>query len=128
MEANLAGARSLTVIRRTRTGDEDETPQAAFYVTSHPPEKGCAKRFGGLARGHWGGCEIRNHWVRDHCMREDKTRSKNHNLNCTLAGLRVCLIVIKSLLHPDESWPALQERCQRYPDIAFNAVAKLRAK
>lgn len=128
MEANLPGSRSLVVIRRTSTGAEGETPKTAFYVTSHPPEKGCAKRFARLARGHWAGCEIRNHWIRDHCMREDKTRSKNYNLNCALAGLRVCLIAIKSLLFTDQSWPALQERCQRYPDIAFSAVAKLRRK
>lgn len=69
-----------------------------------------------------------NHWVRDHCMREDKTRSKNYNLNGALAGLRVCLITIKSLLYPDLSWPALQEQCQRDPSIAFRAIAKLRSK
>jgi hypothetical protein len=57
-------------------------------------------------------------------MREDKTRSKNHQLNCALAGLRVCLIAIKALLFPDQSWPSLQERCQRDPSIAFRAIAK----
>lgn len=116
------------VVRRTRTGEKDETPKTAFYITTHPPGEGCAQRFARLARGHWGGSEIRNHWVRDHCMREDRTRSKNYNLNCALTGLRLCLILIKSLLYPDESWPALQERCQRYPDIPYRAVAKLKAK
>ena len=52
--------------------------------------------------------EIRNHRVRDHCMREGKNRSKDYNRNCALAGLRVGLLVIKSLLYPQESWPALQ--------------------
>jgi hypothetical protein len=128
LEANLPGARSLAVIRRTRTGEPDEVPTTAFYITSHPSEKGCATEFVSLARGHWCGCKIRNHWVRDHCMREDDTRSKKYNLNCTLAGLRVCLITIKSLLYPEQSWPSLQERCQRDPSIAFRAIAKLRAK
>ena len=50
----------------------------AFYVTSQGPTPGCARRFGELARGHWGGCENRNHWVRDVCMREDKTRQSEH--------------------------------------------------
>ena len=100
----------------------------AFYISSLAPEEGCAKNFGQLARGHWGGCEIRNHWIRDHCMREDKTRSKNYNLNCALAGLRVCLITIKSLVYPTQNWHELQERCQRDPTIAFRAVAKMRAK
>lgn len=128
MEAGLPGARSLVVVRRTRTADDGEAPRAYFYVTSHPPEPGCAQRFARLVRGHWAGCEILNHWTRDHCMREDRTRSKNYRLNCALAGLRCCLIAIKSLLHPDESWPSLQERCQRNPTIAFQAVAKLRSK
>ena len=128
LEANLPGARSLIVIKRTRTTDPEEVPQIAFYISSITPEKGCAERFAKLARGHWGGCEIRNHWVRDHCMREDKTRSKNYNLNCALAGLRVCLITIKSLLYPTHSWPEIQERCQRDPTIAFRAVTKMRTK
>ena len=100
----------------------------AFYTTDLEPEKGCAQTFGELARGHWGGCEIRNHWVRDHCMREDKTRSKNYNINCALAGLRVCLIAIKAAVFPDQSWPAIQERCQRDPALAFKAITKLRVK
>ena len=128
LEANLPGCRSLVVIKRTRTTDPEEVPQTAYFTTDHPPQTDCAKRFAELATGHWGGSEIRNHWVRDHCMREDKTRSKNHNLNCALAGLRVCLITIKALLFPDESWPSIQERCQREPSIAFQAIAKLKAK
>lgn len=103
-------------------------PEVAFYITSIEPGKGSAEKFAQLARGHWGGSEIRNHWVRDHCMREDKTRSKNYNLNCALAGLRACLITIKSLLYPDKSWPEIQELSQRDPDIAFKAIAKMQAK
>lgn len=128
MEAGLPGARSLVAVQRTRTGEPGEVPETAYYITSHPPARGCAPTFANLARGHWGGCEIRNHWIRDHCMREDKTRSKNYNLNCALAGLRVCLISIKTLIYPKESWPCLQERCMRNPSIAYNAVVKLRSK
>ena len=103
-------------------------PEVAYFTTDIPPQPECAKRFGELARGHWGGCEIRNHWVRDHCMREDDTRSKNYNLNCNLAGLRVCLIVIKSIVFPQESWPSIQERCQRDPGLAYRAIIKLQSK
>lgn len=118
----------MAVIHRTRTGEDDEVPTIAYFITSHPPAKGCARAFGDLARGHWGGAEIRNHWVRDHCMREDHTRSKSHKLNCALSGLRVCLITIKALLYPHESWPSLQERCQHDPAIPFNAIVKIRSK
>lgn len=116
------------VIERTSTFDEDEAPTIAFYTTSHPPAPGCARHFAELARGHWGGSESRNHWVRDACMREDKTRSKNYNLNCNLSALRVCLVALKADLHPELSWPELQERCQHNPRIPLQALLKHRSK
>jgi hypothetical protein len=79
-----------------------------------------------LTRGHWGGSESRNHWVRDACLREDKTRSKNYHLNCNLSARRVCLVALKAELHPEPSWPALQERCQHHPRI--QALVKHRSK
>jgi len=54
-------------------------------------------------RSHWGGCEIRNHWVRDAIFEEDSTRSKNVNLNGNLAILRGALVALKALLVPDRS-------------------------
>lgn len=128
MEAGLPGARSLVVIERTSTFERSEESTIAFYTTSHPPVRGCARRFAELARGHWGGCESRNHWVRDACMREDDTRSKNYNLNCNLSALRVCLVAIKADLHSQSSWPELQERCQHNPNIPFKALAKHSSK
>lgn len=116
------------VIERTSTFDDEEEPTLAFYVTSHAPTPGCARRFGDLARGHWGGSESRNHWIRDACMREDRTRSKNYHLNCNLSALRVCLVAIKADLHPKPSWPALQERCQHKPSIPFQALVNHRSK
>jgi hypothetical protein len=56
-------------------------------------------------------------------MREDNTRSKNDHLNCNLSALRVCLVALKADLHPDSSWPKLQERCQHDPHIPFQALA-----
>ncbi|HEX9595260.1 MAG TPA: hypothetical protein VF982_00140, partial [Anaerolineales bacterium] len=52
LEAGLPGARSLVVIERTTTFDENEEPTIAFYITSHCPTPGSARRFGELARGH----------------------------------------------------------------------------
>lgn len=128
LEARLSGARSLVVIERTSTFDEAEEPTVAFYITSHSPVADCARFFGNLARGHWGGCESRNHWVRDACMREDKTRSRNFNINCNLSALRVCLLAIKAHLHPEPSWPELQERCQHNPSLPFKALLNHRSK
>lgn len=116
------------VIERTTTFDENEEPTLAFYTTSQGPTPGCARRFGELARGHWGGSESRNHWVRDACLREDKTRSKNYNLNCNLSALRICLVALKADLHPQPSWPELQERCQHNPSVPFHALVNHRSK
>jgi hypothetical protein len=128
LEAGLPGSRALVVIERTATFDDNEEPTIAFYTTSHTPAPDCAHYFGELARGHWGGSESRNHWVRDACMREDKTRSKNYNLNCNLSALRVCLVALKADLHSESSWPALQERCQHNLQIPFHALVKHRSK
>jgi hypothetical protein len=49
-------------------------------------------------------------------------------INCALAGLRVCLITIKSIVFQKESWPSIQERCQRDPGIAFRSITKLSSK
>ena len=81
-----------------------------------------------LAHGHWAVGEIRTLLVRDHCMREGKTRSKNYSINCALSGLRVCLIAIKASVHPNQLWPSIQERCYRDPTIAYQSVAKLGSK
>jgi hypothetical protein len=61
----------------------------------------------------------------------DSTRpptSKNYNLNCNLSALRICLIALKADLHPEASWPALQERCQNNPQIPFQILVKRRSK
>lgn len=41
-----------------------------------------------LIRGHWGGIEIRNHWRKDACLLEDKTRSRNPNIVAAFAMIR----------------------------------------
>ena len=120
--------RSRVVVSRTRTADPTETPEISFYLSSIVPREGCADTFARLLRGHWAGSENRNHWIRDHCLREDRTRLGSYAANCVLAGLRVCLLVIKSLLYPQAPWPSLAERCQYDPSIALAAVGKLQAK
>jgi hypothetical protein len=71
---------------------------------SVPTERGCAKERARLIRGHWSGCESNNHWIRDAIFEEDKTRSKDFNINANLAILRAGLIALKSLLAPEIPW------------------------
>ena len=128
MDVGLPSARSLTVIERTSTTDDLEEPTVSYYISSIAPERKSAQYFAELARGHWGGCEIRNHWIRDACMREDNTRSKNHNLNCALSALRVCLIVLKTQFYTALSWPDIQERSQHDLNIPYLLISNHRAK
>jgi len=77
-----------------------------------------------LIRGHWGGCEIRDHWVRDAIFEEGSTRSKNVTLNGNLAILRGALIALKSRLVPDKSWPFIRELSSMKISLPYNMICK----
>lgn len=79
-------------------------------------------------RGHWSGCEIRNHWVRDAQLLEDRTRIRDRNINANLALLRSCLLAIKSRCLPHRSWPQVIETAQGDHAFAYQLVANYRLK
>ena len=81
-----------------------------------------ATRFAQLVRGHWGGCEILNHWVRDALFKEDATLSKNLNLNDNLAILHCAVIALKSRHAIQHSWPVIFEFSGLKPTIPYNLV------
>jgi hypothetical protein len=85
-----------------------EDPVSCFLSSRLP---GPAQPFAELIRGHWGGCEIRNHWVRDALWEEDKTLSGNWALNACLAILRVALISVRFRQGVTLSWPRVFEQC-----------------
>ena len=87
----------------TEIAREKACETVSYYLSSHHPRR--AEFFAGFRRGHWGGCEIRNHWVRDAIFEEDSTRSKNLNLNGNLAVLRAALIALKYRLSPANPGP-----------------------
>jgi hypothetical protein len=88
--------------------EEGEDPVSYFLGTRLP---GPAEPIAQLIRGHWGGCEIRNHGTRDVQWEEDKTRSGNWALNACLAILRVALISVKFRQGVTLSWPRIFEQC-----------------
>jgi predicted transposase YbfD/YdcC len=119
--------RSLVVItKQTRStapeGGKETEETVSHYLSTLVPQ--CAERFARLVRGHWGGCEIRNHWVRDELFEEDATRSKNLNLNGNLAVLRCALIVLKTRHAAHLSWPAIFELSSMKTTIPYNMVCK----
>lgn len=105
----------------TAPGVEDpgEDPVSYFLGTRLP---GPAESFAQLIRGHWGGCEIRNHGTRDVQWEEDKTRSGNWALNASLAILRVALISVKFRQGVTLSWPRIFEQCAHSTVSAMSLI------
>ncbi len=119
--------RTLIVVEKTSSAAlNPEEPSFSFYVSNRLPAP--AREFALHIRGHWGGCEIRNHWVRDALWAEDRTRSKNWNLNANLAVLRAGLIALKTQCVPHLSWPALFELSSFNPSIPFRLLTQHRFK
>jgi predicted transposase YbfD/YdcC len=125
MEIGLPHVRTLVHVEKTsqkKSSSEDPIESSPYYLSSHHPR--CAEFFAELIRGHWAGCEIRNHWVRDALFEEDKTRSKNPNLNGNLAVLRCSLIALKAALAPNKSWPFIRELSSMKISLPYNLVCK----
>ncbi len=99
---------------------EESVETVSHYLSSLIGQS--AAWFARLVRGHWGGCEIRNHWVRDALFEEDATRSKNLNLNGNLAVLRCALIALKTRHANHLSWPSIFELSGLRPAIPYNLV------
>jgi hypothetical protein len=88
---------------------EEEDDPVSYFLGSKLP--GPAAVFAQLIRGHWGGCEIRNHGTRDVQWKEDKTLSGNWALNACLAIVRVALLSVKFRQGVTLPWPQIFERC-----------------
>ncbi len=82
----------IKVHRRFKAKDKDSVSENGYYVSSLPPDRYTPEQWLNLIRNHWGGCEIRNHWRKDACLLEDKTRSRNPKLVATFAMLRNILL------------------------------------
>jgi hypothetical protein len=116
-------------VRRINAAADDPEPELAYYHSNESLEdRPHARYFGDLARGHWGGCEIRNHWVRDSQMLEDRTRIRDYNINANLATLRSCLLVIKARLLTHLSWPRVIETAQYDQAFAYQLISNYSLK
>ena len=129
VEAGLPGARTLVVVRRINAAANDPEPELAYYHSNESLEdRPGARYFGDLVRGHWAGCEIRNHWVRDSQLLEDRTRIRDYNINANLATLRCCLLAIKATRLSHLSWPRVIETAQADQAFAYQLIANYRLK
>ena len=92
----------------------------SYFVGSRLP--GPAEPLAQLIRGHWGGCEIRNHGTRDVQWKEDKTLSGNWALNACLAILRVALLSVKFRQGVTLPWPQIFEHCNHSSVPAMSLI------
>ncbi len=101
-------------------GEKEREDPVSYFPCARPP--GPAEPIAQLIRGHWGGCEIRNHGTRDVQWEEDKTRSGNSTLNTCLAILRVALIPVKFRQGVTLSRPRIFEQCAHSTVPAFSLI------
>lgn len=94
-----------------------------YFVSSLDPAERSPTRWLQLARGHWGGVENRNHWRRDACGGEDRTRSRHPNIVGAVALLRnAMLALIAPALVSRGSLPHFYEDCAHHPQLALNLI------
>jgi predicted transposase YbfD/YdcC len=67
----------------------------AYHLASEEHDAKTPTAWAAAIRDHWG-IESRNHWRRDACALEDKTRSKNPSVVATFAIARCALLLFNS--------------------------------
>ena len=66
----------LHVRRQTRSKQQASAWENAYYLSSQAADSKTPEQWLQIIRDHWAGVEIRNHWRKDACLFEDKTRSR----------------------------------------------------
>lgn len=112
----------IKVQRVSRKTDGSTSRETSFYVSSIPKDKYSPEIWLQIIRNHWGGIEIRNHWRKDACLLEDKTRSRNPNIVAALAMLRNCYLKLFIEQDKFKSLPALTEAIAADADLAYAMI------
>jgi predicted transposase YbfD/YdcC len=126
MKADFPFARTLLTVESWRGSKNDlGEPEYRYYLSSSQPDERTPARWIGLIRGHWAGVENRNHWRKDACWLEDKTRSRNPNIVGSLILLRNALLLIYSV-HRETygSLPAFTEAVAANSRLAQKMISK----
>ena len=123
---NWPYARTLLCVESTRgTKKAAGTPERRYYVSSMEQGERTPENWLHLVRGHWGGVENRNHWRKDTCWGEDRTRSRNRNIVGALALLRNALLaIVADHLETYDSMPAFSEACEQSTSFALRLIRR----
>jgi hypothetical protein len=101
------------------------TPERRYFISSLEPRERDPNNWVRLIRNHWGGVENRNHWRKDACWGEDRTRSRNPNVVGALALLRNALLaIVADHLDTYGSMPAFFEACQDNPSFVLQLIRR----
>ncbi|MCO6400482.1 MAG: hypothetical protein J5I99_04545 [Verrucomicrobia bacterium] len=95
MTVGFPYARTVLVVESYRgTQVNPGEPTRRYYLSSLPRDERAPQQWMNAVRGHWGGVANRNHWRKDACWFEDKTRSRNPNTVGALILLRNAVLRI----------------------------------
>jgi predicted transposase YbfD/YdcC len=78
----------IHVRRQASTKKKAAAWEDAYSLGSQPADSKTPEQWLQTIRDHWAGVEIRNHWRKDACLFEDKTRSRKPNIVGNLILLR----------------------------------------
>ncbi len=125
MDVNFPHVETVIRVRRDSTAfKEDKDRLPGYYISSLPASSLSPEQWLDRIRGHWGGIGIRNHWRKDACLHEDKTRSRNPNTVAAMAMLRNCLLFFLSENPHTSNINALTEDVAADSDTALEMVMR----
>lgn len=112
----------IKVQRISKKTGKKTSKETSFYISSMPKGKYSRQTWLQTIRNHWGGIEIKNHWRKDACLLEDKTRSKNPNIVAALAMLRNCYLKLFEEQDKYKSLTALTEAIAADVNLSYTMI------
>lgn len=96
--------------------------ETVYHLASEAYDAHTPQAWAAIIRDHWG-IEARNHWRRDACAFEDKTRSRNPNLVAAFAIVR-CALLYFNMQTPSRNINAFMESCAANHTATFALVMR----
>ena len=122
LDVNFPHVETVLHVRRHSSPRRKPRWEAAYYLSRHPPIP-TPEQWLQTIRDHWAGVEIRNHWRKDACLFEDKTRSRNPHLVGNLILLRnLVLFFFAQHRETYRSLPAFVETVASSPALALRLI------
>lgn len=124
MQVGFPHIQTVVKIWRKSSANKTEEKEIGYYLCSEPFGQRTPEQWLQLVRGHWGGVEIRNHWRKDACLLEDKTRSRNPTLVGVLAMLRNTLLFMHKEQDEHTTLPGFVEAIAANKNRAFSMLMR----